>query len=69
MNSDSNKCLITAAMFCVVAALAHIGCVLFGADWYRFFGAGEQMAQMAEQGLWYPTIVTLAIVLILFIWG
>ena len=33
-----------------IAALAHLGCIIFGGDWYRFFGAGEQMARMAEAG-------------------
>ncbi len=33
------------------------------------FGAGEAMAQMAEQGLWYPTLVTLTIAAVLCIWG
>ncbi|WP_375056082.1 hypothetical protein [Zobellella sp. DQSA1] len=69
MNSESNKYLLAAAACCAVAALAHVGCIVFGADWYRFFGAGEQMVQMAEQGLWYPTMVTSAIILILFIWA
>ncbi|CAM5195267.1 hypothetical protein [Alishewanella longhuensis] len=69
MKSKPNKYLVIAAMCCVVAAIAHLGCIVFGADWYRFFGAGEQMAQMAEQGLWYPAMVTSAIVLILFIWA
>lgn len=70
MNSASNnKYLLAAALCCFTAALAHLGCIVFGGDWYRFFGAGEQMAQMAEQGLWYPTIVTSVIVLVLFVWA
>lgn len=69
MNSDNNKLLIAAALLCVLAALAHVGCIVFGGDWYRFFGAGEPMAQMAEQGLWYPTIVTSGIVAVLSIWA
>lgn len=69
MTSETNKLLIVAAVLCALAALAHVGCILFGADWYRFFGAGEQMAQMAEQGLWYPDIVTSVIVVVLFIWA
>jgi hypothetical protein len=69
VNSNNNKFLLAAALFCAVAALAHAGCIVFGGDWYRFFGAGEPMARMAEQGLWYPTIVTSGIVLILFIWS
>ena len=51
------------------AALAHLGCIVFGADWYRFFGAGEQMALLAEQGDMYPTVVTSIIVIILMIWS
>ncbi|WP_341938334.1 hypothetical protein [Marinimicrobium sp. C2-29] len=70
MNSDeNNKFLLAAALFCALAALSHVGCIVFGGDWYRFFGAGEPMAQMAEQGLWYPTIVTSGIVVILSIWS
>jgi hypothetical protein len=67
--SDSNRVLLAAAFCCALAALAHLGCIVFGGDWYRFFGAGEQMALMAEQGLWYPTIVTSGIVIVLFIWA
>ncbi len=67
MQSTSNKYLLAAAICCFAAALAHLGCIVFGGDWYRFFGAGEQMARMAEQGLWYPTIVTSFIVLVLLV--
>ena len=69
MGSGSNKYLLAAALCCFAAALAHLGCIIFGADWYRFFGAGEQMARMAEQGLWYPTIVTSVIVMVLLVWA
>jgi len=69
MNSANNKYLLAAALCCFAAALAHLGCIVFGADWYRFFGAGEQMARMAEEGLWYPTIVTSIIVIVLLVWA
>lgn len=52
-----------------VAALLHLGIIAGGADWYRFFGAGEAMALMSEQGLWYPAIVTACIATILFVWS
>lgn len=65
----SNKFLLGASVCCALAALAHLGCIVFGGDWYRFFGAGEQMARMAEQGLWYPDLVTSGIVFILLIWA
>ncbi|MEO3679749.1 hypothetical protein ABGI61_12005 [Rheinheimera sp. FR7-31] len=69
MPSANNKYLLAAAICCFAAALAHLGCIVFGGDWYRFFGAGEQMARMAEQGLWYPTVVTAVIVLLLLVWA
>lgn len=69
MPSANNKYLLAAAICCFAAALAHLGCIVFGGDWYRFFGAGEQMARMAEQELWYPTVVTAVIVLLLLVWA
>ena len=69
MQTYPNKSLLAAAFCCGLAALAHAGCMLFGADWYRFFGAGEQMAQLAEQGHWYPVVVTAVITLILLVWA
>jgi hypothetical protein len=64
-----NKFLIAAAICSGVAALLHLGCIIFGGDWYRFFGAGEQIAQMAEAGHIYPTMVTLVISTLLTIWS
>ncbi|WP_434930563.1 hypothetical protein ACRWQM_15540 [Shewanella sp. HL-SH5] len=69
MTSGKNKFLILGATSSAVAALAHLGCIIFGGDWYRFFGAGEQMARMAENGDWYPTVVTSIIVLVLTLWA
>ncbi|WP_260260206.1 hypothetical protein [Vibrio intestinalis] len=69
MHRRKNKYLIASSGCCFLAAFAHLGCIVFGADWYRMFGAGEEMAQMAEQGLWYPTLVTLTIAAILCVWG
>lgn len=44
-----------------LAAAMHVGIVLGGPAWYRFFGAGERMARMAERGHPWPTLITLAI--------
>lgn len=64
-----NKFLMTAAILTFIAALLHLGCIYFGATWYRFFGAGEQMALLAEQGSWQPTLITLFITLVLTVWA
>lgn len=61
--------LVAAGWMSVAASLLHIGCILGGPDWYRFFGAGEQMALAAEQGRWMPAIVTAIISSILAGWA
>lgn len=61
--------LVASGWMSIAASLLHIGCILGGPDWYRFFGAGEEMARMAEQGLWLPTIVTLFIAIVLAVWA
>ncbi len=69
MNPPGNPWLILAAGLSALAALLHVGAVVFGATWYRFLGAGEQMARMAAAGRLYPTVVTLAIAAVLLVWS
>ncbi|MFT3805447.1 hypothetical protein [Arenimonas sp.] len=64
-----NRLLILGATLSALAALAHLGCIAFGAPWYRFFGAGEGIARMAEAGHWYPTFMALVIAALLFVWS
>ena len=64
-----NKYLVIGGSLSAFAALLHLGCIYFGAPWYRFFGAGEEMAQLAEQGSIQPTIVTSVIFIILTTWS
>ncbi|MEP1444957.1 MAG: hypothetical protein ABJK37_02415 [Paraglaciecola sp.] len=64
-----NYYLVVAGCLSGMAAIIHIGCIVFGAPWYRFFGAGEHMARMAEQGLLQPTIITLFITAVLLCWS
>ncbi len=69
MNQACNPALIFGAVLSAVAALLHVGCIVFGAPWYRFFGAGEKMAQLAAAGSWRPTIITSCIVGVLMVWA
>jgi len=69
LEDTRNAYLIAGALLSALAAALHVGCIVFGAPWYRFFGAGERMAQMAIAGNWYPTVVTAAIALVLAIWS
>ncbi|MEM1405051.1 MAG: hypothetical protein AAGG55_17070 [Pseudomonadota bacterium] len=61
--------LLVAAILSFGAALLHVGVIFGGPDWYRFFGAGEGMARLAESGSRYPTLVTTGITLVLMLWG
>ncbi|MDO9078202.1 MAG: hypothetical protein Q7U72_12230 [Brevundimonas sp.] len=69
MKPARNPALILGGWLSVAASLLHIGCIIGGPDWYRFFGAGEEMAVMAEQGSMTPTLLTLGIAAILAIWA
>jgi hypothetical protein len=64
-----NVFLIIAGILSATVAMLHIGCIYFGAPWYRFFGAGEQMAVLAERGSIQPTLITSGIVFVLSIWS
>lgn len=61
--------LILAGALSALAALLHLAVIAGGPDWYRFFGAGEQMARMAERGTVTPTLITLGIAAGLSLWA
>ncbi len=63
------KLLVAGGLLSLLASLIHVGVIIGGPDWYRFFGAGEDMANMAEKGYFYPTLITTGIALVLAIWG
>ena len=50
------------------ASLLHVGIILGGPDWYRFFGAGERMARHAARGSPYPAVITAGIAAVLAVW-
>jgi hypothetical protein len=69
MENSYNMTLIAAAALSAIAALLHV-CIIFGGPrWYRFFGAGERLARAAEQGKWYPGLVTFGIAAVLALWA
>lgn len=61
--------LLAGGLLSPTAAAAHLGCLLGGPSWYRFFGAGERMARGVERGALYPTLATVAIAGLLGAWG
>jgi hypothetical protein len=62
---QQNFFLIVGAVLSAIAALLHIGIVIKGASWYRFFGAGERFAQAAERGNRFPDVITFGIAAVL----
>jgi len=64
-----NLPLLIGGVLSACAAILHLLIIARGAAWYRFFGAGEGMARAAEQGRWYPAVVTAAISALLGTWS
>src|SRR5262249_52382561 len=69
MSAPANPFLAAAAVLNALAALLHLGCIVFGGPWYRFFGAGERMVRLAAAGSWTPVLVTLGIASVLSLWS
>ncbi len=64
-----NVLLIIAGCMSACAAIMHVVCIYIGPAGYRFFGAGEKMAKLAEQGSTQPAVITSTIAVILSIWS
>lgn len=61
--------LIAGGILSGAAAAAHVAVIFGGPAWYRFFGAGERMAQMAAQGSPRAAAITLFIAAVLAVWA
>lgn len=64
-----NGWLVAAGLLSAAASLLHVAAIIGGPDWYRFFGAGEEMARAAERGSATPGLITAAIAAILAVWA
>ena len=64
-----NLPLLVAAAFSFMAALLHFACIAWGADGFRFLGAGEPLVSMSAAGHWYPPVIALVIGAILSVWS
>lgn len=66
--NQNRQFLLTGGFFTGVASLLHVGIIIGGPEWYRFFGAGEGMARLAARGSAYPAVVTAGIAAVLGVW-
>jgi hypothetical protein len=64
-----NLALTLGGIASLLAGITHILIIFGGPNWYRFFGAGESMAQMAEAGNIQAAIITSGIAFMLTVWG
>jgi hypothetical protein len=69
LEDNMNIWFLLAALGNVAIALLHVYIIKKGEQAYRFFGAGEQMAQAAARGSSLPALVTSGIVLVFAVWG
>jgi hypothetical protein len=69
LNNMANRYLLAGAALSAVAALLHFACIFFGPSWYRFFGAGERVAQLSAAGRIGPAVVTTGIAGMLMLWA
>lgn len=64
-----NPFLVAGGVLSAVAAALHVGCIVFGAPWYRTFGAGERMVRLSVSGSITPAIITSGIAVVLVLWS
>lgn len=61
--------LIASASCSFLVALLHVHVIVKGAPAYRFFGAGEKLASLAEQGSWLPALLTGGITVVFLVFA
>lgn len=64
-----NRYLLAGAAASAAVAVLHLLCIVFGASWYRWLGAGEEFARQAEAGSPVPALITLGIAALLSLWS
>lgn len=61
--------LMAGGVLSFVVAVLHVGIIIAGPPAYRYFGAGEDMATMAESSLLLSIAVTLPIAVVFAVFG
>lgn len=69
MRLQDKHWLILGGSLSIAIALLHIAIIFGGAPAYRYFGAGEEMAELASAGSVLPALLTLFLAAIFTLWG
>ncbi|MBI1936552.1 MAG: hypothetical protein HYS25_00355 [Ignavibacteriales bacterium] len=67
--ANGKKFLSAGSIMSFGVALLHLVIIFIGADAYRYFGAGEEMALLAESGSLQPALVTFVITIFFSLFG
>jgi len=69
MQLQGKQWLILGGSISIALSLLHIVVIFGGTPAYRYFGAGEEIAELAISGSILPALLTLFIATILALWG
>jgi hypothetical protein len=61
--------MLISSVCSLLAALLHVYVIVKGPWAYRFFGAGETLATMAERGSWLPGLLTAGITVVFLVFA
>lgn len=56
-----NTPLFLGAALSLIAAALHFACIFWGANGFKFLGAGEPIVSMSAAGHWYPPFIAFVI--------
>ncbi len=65
----ANPLLTAAGLASMAIAILHLAIIFYGAPGYRYFGAGEKMVSLAENGSFVPGFVTWGITIVFTVFG
>ena len=68
-NGARRRLLVAGGLLSLMAGIGHIVMIPFGGRALRYFGAGEELARMADEGSIVPAIVTGGVAAVLSIFG
>jgi len=61
--------LLVGAVLSLIAAFLHFACIFWGANGFRFLGAGKPIISMSAAGHWYPPFIAFVVGTVLAIWA
>ncbi|MEO5761281.1 MAG: hypothetical protein ABIR28_03125 [Vicinamibacteria bacterium] len=67
--NTGERLLIMGGGLSAIVALVHLGTVFIGGAAYRYLGAGERMARMADRGALSPIVITLGLTAMFAVWS